>query len=217
MSEPNYFPAPGNTGAIGQGGIGKDFQVGQPPFSWQLTALSQYANSPKLLALIASFAEAMDQQANIDAFYDQVWNVATAEGWGLDVWGRIVVVSRTLQVSSRFFGFEEGTPDYDPFNTSPYFSGGATTSSFTLSDDAYRVLIIAKAAANICDGSVPGINAILQILFPNRGPCYVTDNQDMTMTYTFGFAPTPVELAIIETSNVLPRPSGVAVHFNVMG
>ncbi len=35
------------------------------------------------------------------------------------------------------------------------------------------------------------------------------------MTYTFGFAPTEIELAIIETSNVLPRPTGVRVLYDV--
>ena len=32
----------------------------------------------------------------------------------------------------------------------------------------------------------------------------------MTMTYTFEFALTPVEQAIVEQSGVLPRPTGVS-------
>ena len=68
----------------------------------------------------------------------------------------------------------------------------------------------------ISDGSIPAINQILLNLFPDRGNAWVTDGQDMTMTYTFGFQPTPVELAIIETSNVLPRTTGVAVKFSVI-
>lgn len=32
----------------------------------------------------------------------------------------------------------------------------------------------------------------------------------MTMTYTFTFALTPVELAIVLNSGVLPKPTGVA-------
>ena len=169
-----------------------------------------------MLTIIAGFAAALDQKALLDTFYDKVWNIATCETFGLDVWGRIVVVSRTLSVTTRFFGFDEGSPDYDPFNVSPFYIGDSLTTSYVLSDTAYRVLILAKALHNICFGSIPGINAILQLLFPDRGPCYVTDNQDMTMTYTFGFTPTPVELSIIETSNVLPRPTGVRVLYSVV-
>lgn len=202
------------SGAIGIGGAGT-LVIGGAEFDWEATIISQYANSQRLVQQIGQEAAALNPRANLDTFYDFLWNVQTAVGYGLDVWGRIVVVNRTLQISSRYFGFEEGEPDYDPFNTSPFFSGNNLTSSFTLSDDAYRVLIYAKALTNISFGSVPGINNILQILFPLRGPCYVTDNQDMTMTYTFGFVPTPVELAIIETSNVLPRPTGVLVKYNI--
>lgn len=211
----DFFPPQTGTGAIGKGGAG-NLVIGGPSFDWQATVVSQYANSDVLMNVIASFAEAIDQKINIDNFYDKLWNIATAEGFGLDVWGRIVVIERTLQVNTRYLGFEEGDPDYDPFNVSPFYSGGGTTTSVSLSDTAYRVLILAKALHNICFGSVPGINAILQLLFPNRGPCYVTDNGDMTMTYTFGFVPTPVELAVIETSNVLPRPTGVAVNYSVI-
>jgi len=185
------------------------------PFDWEATVISQYANSNTILSLLESYAASVDPTLNIDRFYNLVWNVATAQGWGLDVWGRIVVVSRALKVNSRYFGFHEGAPDFDPFNVSPFFNGQDTTQNFILSDDAYRILIYAKALANITYGSIPGINRVLQLLFPGRGPCYVTDGQDMTMTYTFNFQPTQVELAIIETSNVLPRPTGVAVSYVV--
>lgn len=206
-----------SSGAIGTGGIG-DLIIGGPSFPWIETVMSQYGNSPIMLALMQNFADAIDQKANIDGFYDNVWNIATARGWGLDVWGRIVVVSRTLVVTTRYLGFEEGNADadYDPFNQSPFYSGPMPTSNYVLTDDAYRLLILAKALANIWDGSIQGANNILQLLFPNRGPCYLTDNQNMTMTYTFGFAPTAVELSIIQTSGVLPRPAGIAVGYSIV-
>lgn len=204
------------SGAIGIGGIG-DIVIGGNSFPWLATVMSQYGNSPIMLALMQNYAEAVDPKASIDDFYDNVWNIQTARGWGLDVWGRIVVVSRTLSVTTRYFGFiEGGTADYDPFNVSPFYSGQAATSSYMLADDAFRTLILAKALANIWDGSIQGANNILQLLFPNRGACYLTDNQNMTMTYTFYFQPTQVELAIITGSGVLPRPAGVAVNYSIV-
>jgi hypothetical protein len=131
----------------------------------------------------------------------------------LDIWGRIVGVGRVIQISGgKFLGFDEATTvSADPFNQSPFYSGGAITSNFALSDSAYRLLIMAKAAANISVGSIPAINAILLALFPGRGNAYCTDGLDMTMTYTFDFTPplTDVEKAIIATG-VLPKPAGVS-------
>lgn len=212
MSGPQYPPPP----APGSNGIGI-FQIGVSPigtiapFDVWSTIISQYANSPILTTLILNLFDYLDQTANLDAFYDTIFNVATAQGYGLDVWGRIVGVSRVLQVQSGDnFGFQEAIPGSDPFGQGAFYTGAQTTSNVALSDDAFRLLIFAKAAANITDGSIPAINQILLGLFPARGNCYVTDGLNMTMTYTFAFALTPVELAIVESSGVLPKPVGVS-------
>jgi hypothetical protein len=212
MSGPAYPDGP----SFGANGIGL-FQIGVspigllPPFDYRKTIISQYANSDVLTQLIANFNGYIDQTGNFQSFYDLVWNVDTAQGWGLDVWGRIVGVTRTLQVSGsqQYFGYEEAGLNANPFNQQPFYTGDKLNSNFQLSDDAFRILIFAKALSNISDGSIPAINQILLNLFPNRGNCYVTDGLDMSMTYTFNFFLTPVEQAIIEQSGVLPRPAGV--------
>lgn len=180
--------------------------------NFEQTIISQYAESPTLVQLITNFNGYIDQSANIDAFYDLVWNVDTAQGHGLDIWGRIVGVGRVLQVQSTpYFGFTgPAGVSGDPYNVSPFYSGSVLTENYALSDTAYRVLILAKALSNISNGTIPSINQILLNLFPGRGDCYVTDDQDMTMTYTFTFVLTPVELAIISQSGVLPKPTGVS-------
>lgn len=184
------------------------------PFDPWRTIISQYANSPIITTLITNFDEYIDQTANMDAFFDLIWNVDTAQGHGLDVWGRIVGVSRTLSVpispSGDFFGFQEAGIGALPFNQGPFFSGSTLTNNFDLSDDAYRVLIFAKALANISDGSSKSINQLLLNLFEGRGNCYVIDNLDMTMEYHFAFTLTAVELAIVGQSGALPKPVGVA-------
>lgn len=199
------------TNGIGQFTIGVSPIGSQSAFDPARTVISQYANSPTLLQLIDNFWGYVDQSANLDAFFDLVWNVDTAQGWGLDVWGRIVGVSRVLQVAvGEYFGFEEAGAGANPWNSAPFYSGSPTTGNYALTDQAFRVLILAKALANISDGSIPGINQILLNLFPGRGNCYVTDGLDKTMTYTFEFVLSPVEFAIVATSGVLPRPSGIS-------
>ncbi len=177
------------------------------------TVASQYANSPIITSLIQYFNAWLDQTQNVDSLIDLMRDVSTAQGYGLDVWGKVVGVTRTLHIigTQKYFGFDEATPiSADPFNQSPFFTGQQLTSNFQLSDAAFRTLILAKALANLSDGSIKSINQILLSLFPNRGNAYVTDGNNMTMTYTFRFILTPVELAILSQSGVLPKPVGVA-------
>ena len=214
MSGPPFPPGP----KPGSNAIGS-FTIGVSPigpivsFDIFKTVISQYANSPILTQLLENFDDCVDQTANFNSLFDLIWNIDSAQGYGLDVWGRIVGVSRTLTISGlKNFGFEQQAPATDVFGpggVSPFFVGVPTTSNFDLTDDAYRTLIFAKALANICDGSIKGINQILLNLFPGRGACYVTDGQDMTMTYTFNFLLTPVEVSIVTSSGVLPKPVGV--------
>ena len=64
--------------------------------NWRETILSQYDNSERLLALIESMNAVIEPTADIAAFYESVFDPETAFGWGLDVWGRIVAIPRTL-------------------------------------------------------------------------------------------------------------------------
>jgi hypothetical protein len=52
----------------------------------------------------------------------------------------------------------------------------------------------------------------LLTLFAGRGTCYVADNQNMSLTYTFEFVLNPVEVAIVELSGALPNPAGVVIN-----
>lgn len=216
-SGPPYPPPPQKVvqPAIGTMAVGVDALGTVIPFSFWSTIISQYANSRIITQLIGDFQQYVDQTQNMQNLYDDIWNVLTAQDYGLDVWGRIVGIQRVVQIqSTKFFGFDEQTPatvePFGPGGVGPFYRGANATSSFALADQSFRTLILAKAMANISSGSVPSINAILRRLFPGRGNCYVTDNFNMTMTYTFNFALSPVELAIVSTSGVLPKSTGVA-------
>src|ERR1700677_802083 len=150
--------------------------IGTRPFNpWQ-TILSQYANSPTIVQLIINMSAYFDPSANIDSFFDNLWNVNTAVGYGLDVWGRIVGVGRVLEISStNFFGFTgpSGASGL-PWNQAPFNRlGNGSTSNFALLDAPYRALVLAKALFNICDGTIPAINQIMVFLFGPNGPLAV--------------------------------------------
>lgn len=180
------------------------------------TVASQYANSPILMQLLRDMEAYLDPTADLDAFFSSIWDVATAAGYGLDVWGRIVGIDRvvTLSQSMKFFGFQEAadipltTPQ--PFDQAPFFAGTYINQNYSLTDDAYRKLIMAKALTNITDCSVPAINQMLRNLFGTLGQAWCTDVGNMAMVYTFAFVLSPVDYAIISSSGVMPRPSGVS-------
>lgn len=204
-------PRPGSN-AIGSFIIGVSPIGDIEQFDYWDTIISQFANSAALTQLIANFDSYIDQTANMANFFDMIWNVDTAQGYGLDVWGRIVGVVRALHVSTGVenFGFKEALPGSNPFGQQSFYFGTSLTNNFNLSDAAFKVLIFAKALANISDGSIKSINQLLLNLFPNRGNCYVTDGGNMTMIYNFSFLLSSVELAILGQSGVLPKPVGVS-------
>lgn len=142
------------------------------------TVISQYSNSATLCQLIENLNTYIDPAADLQRFYDLIWNVDTAVGYGLDVWGRIVGVDRVVKVpSTKYFGFAEaGSFDSDPFDQAPFYNGDLLTEAISLNDEDFRRLIFAKAAANITDCSIPALNQMLLNLFPGRGNAYVADD-----------------------------------------
>jgi len=187
--------------------------------NWDETLLSQYCASPTIKALLQSFNDAVDPVTDIANFYINIWNVNTAVGNGLDIWGQIVGVSRYLTTAAtNYLGYQEANSvgsEAQPFNQAPFYSGTLATNTFALTDDQYRRLILVKAAANISNLSVPSINTLLRAEFGTSdgtnpyGQAYVIDNLDMTFTYYLKFVPSDLQLAIINNSGVFPRPAGV--------
>jgi hypothetical protein len=181
------------------------------------TVISQYANSPTIVSLINGIDQCINPDADLDNFYNIVWNVDTAVGFGLDIWGEIVGIERTIKFNETLpsFGFAEAytAPTADtgaqPFNVAPFFAGDQVTTTYTLTDDAYRVLILCQAMANISDGSAPSVNRLLLNMFKGRGRCYCNDLGNMQMRLTFEFALEPYERAILVQTGVIPRPAGV--------
>ncbi|MDE2426330.1 MAG: DUF2612 domain-containing protein [Elusimicrobia bacterium] len=157
--------------------------------NWRQTIIRQFNNSPKLLSLIQAINAWLSPDVNFESFYDNIWNIDTAIGYGLDVWGRIVNIPRTLTLSGvPTFGFGEAG-DRVNFGYGPFYEASlGVTMNYELTDSVYRQLILAKAAYNITNGSVPAINSILvNILFPGRGNAYVTDGANGPPYQFFGF------------------------------
>ncbi|MEQ9911002.1 DUF2612 domain-containing protein [Pectobacterium polaris] len=184
--------------------------------SWEETILTQYSASPKLLAIIETFNQAISLSEFTDEFINDVWDITTNNSYGLDVWGKIVNVSRYIQanISANSFGFYEAdggdVNDYpSPFNEEPFYAGVQETETVRLADDAYRTLVMSKAFSNISIATISEMNRFLTILFKGRGRAFCVDYGDMRMGIVCEFNLAPYEAAILKNYDVLPVPQGV--------
>jgi hypothetical protein len=96
------------------------------------TVQKQYSNSTTLLALL----QTMDQWVDINLFTSQfltnVWNINTASGFALDIWGRILGVSRYIQVANTpgtYFGWNLIPTDVQNFK---FATGNGSATTFTI-------------------------------------------------------------------------------------
>lgn len=192
-------------------------------FDFEQTVISQYANSPTLLQLCKNMNDYIDQSANFADFYNNVWNVDTAVGFGLNIWGKIVGVSRLLHIpnTTDYVGFDNSAtppPDWQTMGSNQppqpavggaMYTGYNASQTYLLPDDSYRQLILAKAFANICTTTAPAINTILQNLY-GPGAAWVLNDGPMKIIYNLNFVPSAIQLAILEQSGVIPTPPGVA-------
>lgn len=181
----------------------------------QDTLLSQYANSPIICQLIESMNECIDPAHSITDYYQLAFNVKTAQGFGLDIWGRIVGVNRNISIppdDRETFGFKTTPQAFTPFNNQPFSASGARFAAYRLSDERFRTLIMIKAAANIIHATAPNINKYLRMIFPNKRVYFLITGH-MQGRYFFEFIPNKFERHIVYNLQLLPRPSGVLIDY----
>ncbi|HEN3627113.1 TPA: DUF2612 domain-containing protein [Yersinia enterocolitica] len=180
------------------------------------TILTQYSASNRILSIIDTFNQAVSLSDFTDEFIEKVWDITTCETFGLDMWGKVVGVSRYIraEIDNDCFGFSEaddggGYPS--PFGDSPFYAGTQETETVRLSNEAYRTLILCKAFSNISIATIKDTNRFLTMLFLDRGRAYCADYGDMRMGIICEFKLEPFEISILENYEVLPIPSGVLV------
>lgn len=173
------------------------------------TIQSQYGASPHIIGIVEAAAKQLDPTGDIKTFFDKVFNPLTAEGVGLDVWGRIVGASRYLDVENEdFFGFYG--QQLNPFNQAPFYLTG-DTNVFRMNDTAFRTLIFLKAAANIGNATLPSIKEILSKLFDY--PVLVMNIGEMKVRIVFTFYLTANQRALFREYGILNLGGGVGFEY----
>ena len=187
------------------------------PIDSQEPIQSQYAASPRMQALFQAMAKRIDPKADIVLFYQKIFDPDTAEGVGLDIWGRIVGATREIAINNTdFFGFALSL--LDPMNVSPFYNDAGASGEYRMADNAYREMIFYKAMANISGETMREINALLNALFTRihgdiEGKCFVLETDVMEIRAVFLFYLTPFEKAMLEKYSLLNRGAGVGFNY----
>lgn len=181
--------------------------------------LWQYNDAERLQSIIAQKQEwyTENQAAFWESWTRDVFDLRTANDFGLAVWGRILRESRDAYVTGTDAG-------YPAFGFSAYrknFGHGnfrrANAGYVRLGADQFRLLLQLRYFKLISRGTVPEINAFMRRLFQDQGRVYVLDPMDMTLAiYVFTFAPTYWQRFILTDIDALPRPAGVGTSLRIV-
>lgn len=154
--------------------------------------LWQYNNAPAINSLMQSKQNWYDINHNNfwNDYISNVLNISTANDYGLSIWGSILQIPRTFLVN------------------------GVET---TVDTEMYRNIIRARMLLLRTRATVPDINNFLNIIFGKYGKSYVLDNNDMTISYRFNFNLTDLQIAILQTIPLLPKPAGVETLIVTLG
>lgn len=198
--------------------------------------LWQYNSAERLQALMnqKQFWYDVNQFEFWGLWYTNVFDLRTANLFGLAVWSYILNIPLFIDVSTDpdapdrpIWGFNEidgSFPDY--INTYENFENGNFApdgTSVILTEEEQRLLLRLRYYQLVSRGATPDTNKFLSVLFegytkifPEFGIAYVLDGLDMTMTYVFNFDLSPTFIYIFQHFDVLPRPAGVKLKYLIL-
>lgn len=171
------------------------------------TIQSQYAASPRILALLVSKAALLDMGKDFMLWHMGVFNPLTAQGVGLDIWGRIVAAVRRVELADEnWLGFASAY--LQTFGHGAFWSGHQASTAYSLSDDDFRKLIFWKAAANIGTATAAGLNELLKRLFPGQ-TAYVVETGVMAIRVVTLFEPDATYKSLFTRYGLIGKGAGV--------
>lgn len=169
---------------------------------------AQYRNKPKAVQWYGIVPSLANQICTAFEAVRNSYDIDTAVGEQLDVIGRIVVINRSYESSIEWDSFLWGQPVSQWGGNGVQWQSSGMTISNTVSDAIFRTLIKAKIAKNNSDATLDGVvEALLYIT--DASPIQVIDNEDMTMSVSFGSELDPITRFVLDTFDIIPRPQGV--------
>ncbi len=190
------------------------------------TLLWQYNNAPNLTSLVTKQAQwyAQNYSTFWKNWYDNVFNLATCNDFGITVW--CIILDLPLQTAGGdpagkpLWGFGPDSGEWEDGYAENFENGNFTVVTEPQLNKQEKRFLLQMKYFKIHSRAVPiDINRFLPNIVGGinggTGTIYVVDNLDMTTTYHFTFPVRPVFLEKLELYDVLPRPAGVAANIIV--
>lgn len=178
--------------------------------------LWQHEGAPKALALCEHdqfFADTHVKKFWND-FITDIYNLKTANTFGLYIWARILGSSISISMGSPKDNWGFGSNDKNFENAGFAYS----SSGSVLTIESTRILLLMRFFELTMAPTIPNINYMLQQVF-GEGQAYAVDlyeTQAMEMQYFF-LEQLPTDLIdVFDKEDVLPRPSGVLCTYSVV-
>lgn len=171
----------------------KTLQI-DPEINLKQCLLWQYNNAPALRALILQKQDwyKTHQEDFWNYWYGSVFNLDTADDFGLTVWGEILDFPR--QVKS------------------------VDGSLHVLTTEQYRTVLKGQMLKFNMGVTAPEVNKWLSVVFGAQGKAYCLDNLDMTaIPFVFEKSPSDEILWLLANVDFLPRPAGVGYEVRLIG
>jgi hypothetical protein len=150
-------------------------------------------------------------------WYNDVFNLQTANEFGLSVWSIILNLPYFISdagIPEINWGFGVNNKNFNNGN----FQSQAT--NINLTTDQQRLMLQLRYYQLTSRGDIVRINEALNTIFPAAfgvgNTCYVIDDLDMTISYVFTFdVPQDVRQVLVQY-DLLPRSAGVGIKYRVL-
>ena len=191
--------------------------------------LWQYNEATNMQTLLQEKQDWYDENQSQfwEDWYNNVFNLITANTFGLSIWSIILNVPNYLNSgiipNELVFGFNGGDPpdnDYENFERGTFSNVGDV---IVLTEEQQRLVLRLRFYQLVSRGAIPEINTFLSELFQTSGTVFsgnawVLDGFDMTITYVFNFYLPKIMRSIINQLDLMPRPAWVGVkHIIALG
>jgi len=176
---------------------------------------SLYRDQPRFMALCTALVgPRVDLQKLLEELRT-AFDLDSAVGERLDHVGEWVGRSRLLETPLKgvYFSWDEQGVGWNQGSwKGPY---DPETGMVSLPDEAYRMVLRAKIAANAWDGTIPGAYEVWETIFKGTGlTVVIQDNQDMSMIVgVAGLYPDAVTKALLSGGYIPLKPGGVRIEF----
>lgn len=172
--------------------------------------LWQYNDAARLQSILQQKSDwyETNQEEFWTDWYRDVFNLQTANDFGLSVWGIILGIPLSVGLPSSgtrpVWGFGAFNQNFFKYNFGRDSSGVAG-----LTTEQKRLVLRLRYYQLVTDASVPNVNFILNQIF---GMGKVLDPLDMTASYVFPVALDSDVLFVLQNYDLLPRPAGVQLN-----